>query len=62
MRNHVIQIYLENDYLVTEKSISIDDALNAYEAFQKNSLIVIQAIKQINEKRYTIDVVKKFKN
>lgn len=50
-RNYVIDVCRKNDIHVFEKEISVDDALGADEAFQTNSLIGIQLLSQINDKK-----------
>lgn len=54
IRNHVIELCHENGIQIIEKAISVDEALNADEAFQTNSLIDIQPLSQINQKKFSV--------
>ena len=54
IRNHIIELCNKNNINIIEKSVSIDDAINADEIFQTNSLIGIQPISQINEKKFSV--------
>ena len=55
IRSYVIDICRKNNIPIFEKEISIADALNADEAFQTNSLIGIQPLSQINNKKLLTD-------
>lgn len=53
-RNQVIKLCDKNNIKIIEKNISIDDAITADEVFQTNSLIGIQPISQINERKFSV--------
>ncbi|OGT46676.1 MAG: hypothetical protein A3E82_01145 [Gammaproteobacteria bacterium RIFCSPHIGHO2_12_FULL_38_11] len=55
IRNHIIVLCHKNNIKLIEKSVSVNDAMNADEVFQTNSLIGIQPISQINEKKFSVD-------
>ncbi|MCX7121681.1 MAG: aminotransferase class IV [Gammaproteobacteria bacterium] len=54
MRNHVIKLCHKNNIQIIEKKISVDDALNSDEVFQTNSLIGLQILSQINDKKFSV--------
>ena len=53
-REHVINLCKKNNISIVEKNITRDEALNSDEAFQTNSLIGIQPLSQINEKKFSV--------
>ena len=54
-RKTIIDLCLKNNILITEKNVSIAEALNADEAFQTNSLVGIQSLSAINNKKLLIN-------
>lgn len=54
VRNHIINLCHKNKIKVIEKKISVEEALDADEVFQTNSLIGIQSLSQINEKKLAV--------
>lgn len=55
VRDKVISLCKKNNILVYEKIISQEEALDADEAFQTNSLIGIQPLSAINDKKFSIE-------
>lgn len=55
MRDFVIHLCKKNNIVFSEKLISQDEAMDSDEIFQTNSLIGIQPISAINNKKFIVD-------